>query len=708
MGAVHWNDAAMPHVPATPRTVRFGDIEADLDSGEILRDGRRTLLPDQPLRILLRLLERPGEVVSRDALRREVWSEDTFVDFEHGLNSAIKRLRDVLGDSADAPRYIETVPRRGYRFIGQIDDEAPVPVEAGHAAAAPGWWTRPTNASWVINAVLLATFGVGTLWLAGNTRTSTSDPESLSGIVAHRVLVAALEEDSQGRSLSPVGSLATEHLIAAMSKVDTAEVIPTPVASASADEAAVKALEAGAGLAVLILSHVLGAEQHFEARIQDTRTREMLYFSPRFAAPAERPGEAFEHLSQATAGAVAIHLDHAFGGLRTTSGPPALDAYLTYLAGRELLERDYPRAIEHLQRAARISPDFLLPRLTLVMAYDNRGDQASTRAQMAQIADTAKRFTRAERLLVRYMTESLARRHASALSSLLELEGLVPQSWIVNYGIQQEAIVLNRPQVAIDAFPRLPLDERHGRYNGWRLGMLTRALHLVGEYERELVEARRAQEYEPGNVYYRVDQVRSLAAIGDLDALNRVIDDSLSTPPTAGDPLAVIQQAARELRAHERRSAAVAVANRGIEWLTSRAPSVSATEAHRAQLARLLYLAERGEEAVAELERLIRERPSSIEYAGQLGAISAVRGNRERALEYDSRLHQLSGSDLHGRHTYWRACIASLLGESDRAVALLLDAFREGHFRGLEIHQSHEFEPLREFPPFVELATPRP
>jgi len=94
----------------------------DLQSGELWNGADRTILPDQLLRILRTLVVRPGTLVTRDDLRRELWA-DTFVDFDHGLNQAIKRLREVLGDSAAAPRFIETIPRRGYRFIAAIDEE---------------------------------------------------------------------------------------------------------------------------------------------------------------------------------------------------------------------------------------------------------------------------------------------------------------------------------------------------------------------------------------------------------------------------------------------------------------------------------------------------------------------------------------------------------------------------------------------------------
>ena len=110
------------------RLVRFGAFELDLRSGELRKSGARLSLQQQPLQLLSVLLEHPGELVTREELRKRLWPDDTFVDFEHGLNAAVKRLRDTLGDSAESPRFVETVPRRGYRFI------APASTPDGPAA----------------------------------------------------------------------------------------------------------------------------------------------------------------------------------------------------------------------------------------------------------------------------------------------------------------------------------------------------------------------------------------------------------------------------------------------------------------------------------------------------------------------------------------------------------------------------------------------
>ena len=107
--------------PPPARTYRFGVFEADPTLGELRKKGIRVRLNDQPFQILLLLLERPGELITRDEITRHLWPDGTFVDYERGLNSAINRLRDALGDSATNPRFIETLARRGYRLLVPVE-----------------------------------------------------------------------------------------------------------------------------------------------------------------------------------------------------------------------------------------------------------------------------------------------------------------------------------------------------------------------------------------------------------------------------------------------------------------------------------------------------------------------------------------------------------------------------------------------------------
>src|ERR1700741_3183594 len=137
----------MPPPDVLSPLLRFGDFEVDLRAGELRKRGRRMRLQEQPLRVLSMLLERPGELVTREELRLQLWPADTFVDFDHGLNSAVARLRESLNDSAEEPRFIETVPRRGYRFVGKLKVDEPkqaaaeLPPEVVPVADDHSWWT---------------------------------------------------------------------------------------------------------------------------------------------------------------------------------------------------------------------------------------------------------------------------------------------------------------------------------------------------------------------------------------------------------------------------------------------------------------------------------------------------------------------------------------------------------------------------------------
>jgi len=104
----------------TRETFCFGEFELDVDAGELRRKNRRLKLQPQPFKLLLLLVRKAGTLVSRDEIRRELWPDGTFVDFDQAVNFSIKQIRDVLGDDADRPLYIETVPRRGHRFIAPI------------------------------------------------------------------------------------------------------------------------------------------------------------------------------------------------------------------------------------------------------------------------------------------------------------------------------------------------------------------------------------------------------------------------------------------------------------------------------------------------------------------------------------------------------------------------------------------------------------
>jgi Tol biopolymer transport system component/DNA-binding winged helix-turn-helix (wHTH) protein len=144
-------------------TIRFGVFELDLETRELRKAGRKVAIQEQPLRVLVSLLERPGELVTRDELREKLWEADTFVDFDTALNKAVTKVREVLGDSPASPRFVETLPRRGYRFIGTLERRLspPVPIEVESVIRAEPerrrvvpWWPL------AFAAACLVAFGV--------------------------------------------------------------------------------------------------------------------------------------------------------------------------------------------------------------------------------------------------------------------------------------------------------------------------------------------------------------------------------------------------------------------------------------------------------------------------------------------------------------------------------------------------------------------
>jgi len=218
----------------TRRRLSFGVFDVDLRSGELRKHGLRIRLQQQPFQVLAALLERAGEVVSREELQRKLWPENTFVDFDHGLNKAINKIREALGDSADAPRFVETVARRGYRFLAdvRVADEAvatapapiaapavatladplpgPVPTPAGVASSRGRRWAIATS----LVLVLVASFAAWTL------RSATGAPPAIRSLA-----VLPLESLSNDASQDYFADGMTDELIADLGQISALRVI---------------------------------------------------------------------------------------------------------------------------------------------------------------------------------------------------------------------------------------------------------------------------------------------------------------------------------------------------------------------------------------------------------------------------------------------------------------------------------------------------
>ena len=187
----------MPRPGQSTDIVRFSTYEVHLRACELYRAGRKIKLQVQPFYVLAMLLEHPGEVVAREDLRKRLWPADTFVDFDHSLNTAIKKLRQALSDDRNKPRFIETLPKRGYRFIGtlkQMDERSERPAKPGSTAPPPTSRAKDTVTSNIGRVAKISTDGKSSFALVSVDEASAAERERLESAnddVGLSLLIAA-------------------------------------------------------------------------------------------------------------------------------------------------------------------------------------------------------------------------------------------------------------------------------------------------------------------------------------------------------------------------------------------------------------------------------------------------------------------------------------------------------------------------------------
>ena len=286
------------------QTYRFGDFEFDPTSGELHKDGTKVRLQEQPFQILTLLLARPGEVVTREEVRRTLWPADTFVDFDVGLNSAVKRLRDALDDSAEKPRFVETLPRRGYRFIAPLERppasvpgaSAPPVLEVVPIAAKPGRGPRPWPMA-AAGAVLLAGLAAWGLWPRLRHRPAPAQIDSVA-VLPFENLTGDPEQDYfvDGMTDAVITDLAQVRALRVISRTSVAQYKrankPLPRIAEELDvDAVVEGTVARSGGRVLITAQVIQAatDRHLWAQSYEREVRDVLALQREVAAAITQP-----------------------------------------------------------------------------------------------------------------------------------------------------------------------------------------------------------------------------------------------------------------------------------------------------------------------------------------------------------------------------------------------------------------------------------
>lgn len=365
----------MPTSLPGARALRFDDFELDVRAGELRKHGLKQRLRGQPLQVLAVLLNRAGDVVTREELRAKIWTADTFVDFDHSLHNAIARLRETLGDSAEAPRYIETLPRHGYRFIATVEKQEvlePPPVQSAPASgvlvAAPGSTPRRLLAVGMIGFVVL----VFAVWLS---RKSTHATNAASRVNSIAVLpLANLSGDPSEEffadgltdqlitDLAQVGSLRVVSRTSVIRYKGTKETLPEIARELNVD-AIVEGSVVRSGDRVRVTAQLLqgSTDQHLWAQTYDRDVGDVLKLQGDVA------GEIAEHVrAQLTPKERAqLHAAHAVN-------PAAYDAYLKgrlYFVNEFTKPDSLRKAQRYFQQSLQQDPNFALAYAGLADAY---------------------------------------------------------------------------------------------------------------------------------------------------------------------------------------------------------------------------------------------------------------------------------------------------------------------------------------------------
>ena len=491
------------------QTYRFGDFAFDPSSGELHKHGRKVRLQEQPFQILMLLLARPGEVVTREEVRQALWPSDTFVDFGVGLNSAVKRLRDALEDSAEEPRFVETIPRRGYRFIASLESPTlpspPMPLPA--AAVVPA---KPEPASrfsrvappsiLAVVLVALVVSGMGDRWHGDR---SGPVPVKSIAVLPFENLTGDGEQDYfvDGMTDAVITHLAQVRALRVISRTSTMHYkgtnkrLPRIAEELSAD-AVVEGTVARSGDRVRVTAQLIHAstDRHLWARSYDRELRDVL------ALQAELAGAIVQAVQ------VKLQPEERIRIGRASAVDP--DAYDAYLKGRFYFSKRSPqgmaKAIDYFQRAIEKDPTYAPAYSGLSDTYRHFGILGLPPRECMPKAEAAARKALA-------LDDTLAEAHTSLAAVLYRHNWDWP-------GAEREF------QLSLEMDPGYA--EGHRAYAMYLL--------LVRRAEEAVAELQRARELSPLSIQINVELASALVRAGRYDDAIEQSQKTLQIYPKLG------------------------------------------------------------------------------------------------------------------------------------------------------------------------------
>ena len=622
----------------SPAILRFGTFEVDVRSGELRKQGIRIKLQEQPFHVLTVLLQRPGEVVTREELRSQNWPADTFVDFDNSLNTAINKLREALGDSADNPRFIETLPRRGYRFIAPVTG-----VDGTTKGTAAGVPARPRSRKIIVTVavvVLAAGIAGGLLWRARHARRLTEKDTIVLGDFANSTGDAVFDgtlreglsvELQQSPFLSVVSEEGIRQTLRMMERPANTRLTPEITREVCQRMSSAAALEGSIAL--------IGTRYTLILKAENCANGDLLASTE---AQANDKSHVLDALGKA-ASEMRRKLGETLSTLQKYNTPleqattPSLEALQAFSQG---VKNDFPAAIPFFQKAIQLDPNFAIAYDQLGGAYGSIGETA------LGVENTRKAFELRGRVS--------------------ELEKLAVEG---DYYTGVTGNLLNATRsyaLGEQIYPREP------SFRGG-LGVIYMSL---GQYESALKEHREVLRLLPHDgvafrfvayTYLLLDRVEDAAATA-REAREKGLDSALG--PTAY-LIAFYQNDASEMA----RQVAAAAGKTGKEDL------LLALEADTAAYFGHLRRARELSRQASNSAKRAGEKQTSAAYEAMAGLREGLLGNTAKGLEQTRmEMTPLSGPDV-----YYGFGLASAYAKDAKATQRFVEGFEKGFVEDTDV-----------------------
>ena len=638
-------------------------------------------------------------------------------EFDTPASADVQQLADVIragtragsnGGSADPGG--DDGGRKGEEAAATVLDSR----DSGAMPPPPG--TRHRRAPTVVTVLLVAAATVvGGFFLLGGTPSRE--------LVEDRIVVLPLQNRTGDPSLDPVGRLAADWITQGVTRAGLGRIMPlsdllrtfAPGEDVGAMATAETARATGAGIVVTGSYYRVGDELQFQARVLNAGDEALIDAAEPVTTDIDDPRPGIETLRQRVTGILATVLDPRdifSGGTTTVEGrPPTLEAYEAFADGQDRFFRfRFSEAAPLFLRAAELDPSFQRATLRAIEAYVNMKRWEAVDSLVGVLEANRDRLTRVDRLLLETFQAHSQYRRDAAMERSGRLAELFPNSYMT-FGAAWQGTAYNRPERTIRYLESV--DPSRGPMSRWLgyWGAYAHAHHLLRDYEAELeiVERGLREFYEPERLLIRL--IYPLAALGRFEELREAVERAEATG--LWNPGILGRWAARELRAHGHGDRAGPYLDRALEWYGDR--NGDRTPRLREGVARTLYLAGRYDSAAVLYRRLLEDAPPMdqgrgrehrMEVRGRLGTLAARRGDTAGARRAENWLTSLEGPYLFGGPEVWRARIAAVLGEHDRAVALLEAGLEKANF-GRWVHTDPDLRALHDHPDFRRLVRPQ-